>query len=282
MKRIIIDSNCIGSMALFTMSDLRFNELPTAVTYGFLRQLQTIFTELHSRNFIFTWDSRVSNRKEIFPEYKLKRKEDRTARERDIWELAYNQFNQLRTKYLPRMGFTNQFIAKGLEADDILAKVAKDYSNSIIVTTDNDLLQCLGYADIWSPRKGILITKETFEAEWGIHPDDWGRVKAIAGCNSDCVPGIQGVGEKTAVKYLLKKLKVDSKKYKSIVSPLGQEIIARNKPLVILPFKDTPTFSLRANKYNFQGFEDVCRELGMVSLLSGRSLHTWEKILRAD
>lgn len=282
MKGIIIDSNCIGSMSLFAMGDLRVNEIPTAVIYGFLRQLQTLYTELQSSNFVFTWDSKESLRKEIFPEYKLRRKENRTARERLIWESAHNQFNQLRTKYLPRMGFTNQLIAKGFEADDILARVAKSWGNSIIVTTDNDLLQCLGYADIWSPRKKILITKETFEEEWGIHPDDWGKAKAIAGCNSDSVPGVQGVGEKTAVKYLQRKLKVDSKKYKSITSLLGQRITARNKPLVILPFENTPKFVLRANKYNFQGFEDVCHELQMLSLLSGKNLRTWKKILGAD
>lgn len=284
MKRVVIDSNCIGSTSLFALKDLRMNEVPTAVIYGFLRQLQTIYTELKSRNFIMCWDSKESLRKELFPEYKLRRKEDRTARERDIWATAYDQFNQLRIKYLPRMGFTNQLLAKGFEADDLLVKVAHSHwgGATVIVTTDGDLLQCLGYADIWNPRKKVLITKETFIKEWGIHPGKWGEVKAIAGCRTDCVPGIQGVGEKTAVKFLLRKLQVYSEKYKSITSRTGQKIIARNKPLVVLPFEGTPSFALRTNKYNFKAFEEICYELGMFSLLSGKSLQTWKTILKAD
>lgn len=180
--KVIIDANCIGSIALFAMGDLRMNEVGTGVVYGLLKQLQTIYKELGSSDLVFCWDSQSSIRKEMFSGYKFRRKEDRTKREQDIWATAYEQFHLLRTDYLPSIGFKNQLQATGFEADDILAKVAKDNGNCIVITTDGDLLQCLPYCNIWNPRKRTLITAETFEAEWGIHPKMWGEVKAIAGC----------------------------------------------------------------------------------------------------
>lgn len=278
MNKILIDSQCIGCASLFTMGDLRVNEIPTAVLYGFFKQLQSIYKGTKSNNFIFMWDSPHSKRKMIFPEYKLKRKE-RTQYEKDLWHTAYEQFRLLRQKYLPAMGFKNNLMVKGLESDDLLAKTAQVYKNSIIVTTDGDLLQCLPYCNIWNPRKKELIIDKDFEDEWKIYSGRWGEVKAIAGCKSDEVPGIQGVGEKTAIKYLTLQLKQNSKAFKSITSSEGEEIIKRNKELVILPFKDTPIQLLKKNKPNFEAFEKICNELQMGSLLKGNNLKTWMDLL---
>lgn len=280
MKKILVDANCIGSISLFALKDLRFNEVPTTIIYGFLRQLQNIYKGLCSNNFIMCWDSKSSLRKRAFPEYKCTRKKEQTVREREIWQSAYEQFSILRTKYLPQMGFTNQLIAKGFEADDLMADISEAYDNCTIVTTDGDLFQCLPHADIWNPRMHSLITAETFEAEWGIHPEKWGEAKAIAGCRTDAVPGVVGVGEKTAIKFLNGKLPVSSKKYKAITQPESQVLIKRNRKLVILPFKGTPEFIVKANKPSFAAFEEICKELGMFSLLKGQSRQTWKNILK--
>jgi DNA polymerase-1 len=282
MKKVLIDSNCIGSMALFAMGDLRMNEVGTGVVYGLFKQLQTIYKALESSEFIFCWDSQSSIRKEMFPGYKFRRKEDRTKKEQDIWATAYEQFHLLRTDYLPWIGFKNQLIAEGFEADDILAKVAQTHKDCILVTTDGDLLQCLPYCDIWNPRKRILITAESFKAEWEISPEWWGEVKAIAGCKSDTVPGVAGVGEKTAIKYLKKKLSVTSKRYKDITNPSSQKLIERNRDLVVLPLKHTPSFPLIPNEFSFSNFQDVCFDLGMNSLLEDKSLGIWIDILSGN
>jgi len=279
MKKILIDANCIGSVALFAMGDMRMNEVETGVVYGLLKQIQTIYKELKSSDLVFCWDSQDSIRKKMFPGYKFRRKEDRTKREQDIWMTAYEQFHLLKTEYLPSIGFKNQLQARGFEADDILAKVARTNEDCIIVTTDGDLLQCLPYCDIWNPRKRTLITVETFEAEWGIHPKMWGEVKAIAGCKTDAVPGVFGVGEKTAIKFLQKKLSVTSKRYKDITHFEGQNIIARNRGLVVLPLDNTPSFSLKSNDFSAENFRKLCLKLGMNSLLDGGSLNTWLDIL---
>lgn len=278
-QRILIDANCIGSISLFSMSDLRINEMPNAIIYGFLRQLQTIYKGTKSGNFIFMWDSRKSLRKEIFPEYKKRRKELSKC-ERDTWAIAYEAFAKLKNEYLPRMGFKNQILFEGYEADDTLAKTAKVYKNSIIVTTDGDLLQCLPYADIWNPRKKELVTAERFEREHDIPADRWGEMKAIVGCKSDEVPGINRVGNVTCVRYLLGKLSKYSKVPGKIKSPEGQAIIERNKKLVILPFKNTPLQLLKKNKPNFEEFKKICNELQMYSLIRDASLGLWKKILK--
>lgn len=277
-QKILVDSQCIGCASLFTMGDLRINEIPTAVIYGFFKQLQSIYKGTKSNNFIFMWDSSSSKRKMLFPEYKLKRKE-RTQFEKDLWATAHEQFYLLRNKYLPAMGFKNNLMVKGLESDDLLAKTAQVYKNSIIVTTDGDLLQCLPYCNIWNPRKKKLITDKDFKDEWGIYSGRWGEVKSCAGCVSDEVPGVKGVGEKTAIKYILGTLKHNFKTFKAIESKEGQKIIERNKPLVILPFKNTPIQLLKKNKPNFEEFEKICKELQMYSLLEGNNLQVWMEIL---
>ena len=121
------------------------------------------------------------------------------------------------------------------------------------------------------------ITEKSFIEEYGIQPYQWGTVKAIAGCTSDEVPGIRGVGEKTAIQYIKQKMNTKTKAFQNITCPEGQTIISRNRPLVILPFKNCPDIDLVPDELSFDAFMDVCKELNFLSILRKDSLQQWKE-----
>ena len=280
---ILIDANSIGARAVFTVGNLSFQEMPTGVIYGFLKEVQRIFEEFKTNRICFFWDAKASLRKLFFPNYKVKRSDNRTQREKDVWIVAHEQYDLLRDEILPSIGWKNQFYADGFEADDLLAQAVSQLpwnEKLIMVTTDEDMYQCLQACDIYNQASKKVITTKTFEDKYGIKPERWAEVKSIAGCKSDEVPGIVGVGEKTAIKFLNGELKRTTKAYQNIVCPNGTAIIHRNRQLVTLPFKDTPTLRFQKNELSLDNFVQICEKYGMVSLLGHYSLRSWEDTLK--
>lgn len=279
---ILIDANSIGARAVFTVGNLSFQEMPTGVIYGFLKEIQRIFEEFKTNRICFFWDSKISLRKLLFPDYKMKRSDNRTQREKDVWIVAHEQYTLLREEILPLIGWKNQFYADGFEADDLLAEATTRLPTSehlIMVTTDEDMYQCLSRCDIYNQGKRQVITAKMFTEKYGIKPEQWAEVKAIAGCKSDEVPGIVSVGETTAIKFLKDELKRTTKAYQNIVCPNGQKIIERNRQLVVLPFEDTPTLRFKKNELSLDAFIQICEKYGMVSLLGHYSLRSWEDMM---
>jgi 5'-3' exonuclease len=89
--------------------------------------------------------------------------------------------------------------------------------------------------------------EHTFKERYGISPKRWIAVKALAGCNTDNIPGITGVGEASAVKYLRGNLKESSIYYRRIEEGIAQGILQTNRALVKLPFEGTPVPELRVD-----------------------------------
>lgn len=281
-KVILIDSSSVGARALFTMGSLSYKEMPTGVIYGFLKTIQDIATEFKTNDFMFFWDSKKSLRRELFPEYKIKRVDKRTKKEKEMWEIAYEQYDNLRLNILPNFGWLNQFISKGYEADDLLHQAASQLHKNhevIMVTTDEDMYQTLEYCSIYKPSTKKEFDQLDFINKYGINSSDWSTVKALAGCKSDEVPGIPGIGEKKAIQFIRRELKRSTKAYQSIISELGREIVKRNRPLVTLPFEGLPELEFWENDFNFDAFVKLCDDLGMVSLLGHYSRREWETIL---
>jgi len=264
-KKILIDSNYLAYRAHLTTGKLQYGNIRTGIMYGFLSQLITVAEELESSNFLFFWDSKKSRRREIFPDYKIKRRDTQTPEEEQEWKTAFAQFNQLRKKILPNIGFINQFYQSGYESDDTIAQYILDNKDKemYIVTSDNDMLQLLDYCKIYNPVKKATMTKQVFKKAYGIEPQQWKEVKAIAGCASDKVPGIPNVGEKKAIQFLKGEMKRTTKAYQSIKD--GKEVIERNRKLVYLPFEGTKSFKEVSNEFRMLEFLRVCREFGLES-----------------
>jgi len=278
---LIIDSPALCHRAKFAMQkvELSHEEMKTEIIFNFLNQIMSLAKRFETNQFVFCWDSRKSFRRDLYPAYKWKRKEDKTQEEKDFAVLAYEQFHRLRREVLPALGFKNNFIQTGLEADDIIASIvfSKYKPKPIIISRDNDLYQLLLYCDMFDFQTLKMMTDASFTKKYNCLSSLWNLTKAIAGCNSDNVTGIKGVGEKTAIKYINHALASNYKTFKAIESEEGQKIIERNKVLVYLPFKGTKKFPIQKDKLYAKDFYDTFESLGFKSFLTQESFNGWEE-----
>jgi 5'-3' exonuclease len=215
---------------------------PKDVIYSFLLTLGRLQRNFATDRFAFCFDHTVSERRKIFPEYKQKRKELAIAEARQRGILN-EQIRALGKVHLPALGFSNIFRARGMESDDLMAAIARSRKQDeiILVTSDNDMLQCLRKnVSIYSPSTRKLITPDTFMETYGIYPKQWADVKSMAGCQTDGVPGLLGVGELSALKYLRGELKKTAPQYYWITCEKGQKQIEGCLRLVKLPFVGCP------------------------------------------
>ena len=270
-KYIILDSNYLAHRAKYIFGDLSDRGSATGVVYGFLRDILTLRERFDSDRFIFCWDYGVNKRLDVYPEYKQHRKvEERTTEEEEFEDAFQLQVSQLREVYLHTIGYRNIFFQDGYESDDVMAMVCKsllfELEEAVIVTADQDLWQSIRRNISWyDPRTRELMTLGRFKKTYGIHPRHWARVKAIAGCTSDNVKGIVGVGDATALKYLKNELNTTTKAYQNIKAG-WKDIVLRNKPLVKLPYKGTKSVRIVKDNVTQNGWDSVCKVLGMKSI----------------
>jgi 5'-3' exonuclease len=256
-----------------TCLGLSHRDIATGVIFGFISRILSLSKAFSTNDFVFFWDSRHSYRRERYSWYKQRRKpEELTKQERAEFAVAFRQFNKLRRTILPRIGFANVFLQRGCEADDLIAQYIRNYpvGDYIIVSADEDLYQLLcPYVRMFSPSRQKMMTKGRLLDEYGVVPKQWIDVKCLAGCRSDKVPGIRGIGEKTAIKYLTGKLKPTSKAWSSITSKQGKAVVKRNRWLVELPLPNTRESKLvyRSDTFDLKEFKMVCRKYGMRSFL---------------
>jgi len=195
--------------------------LRPTIAHGVMQQVYKVLEQHRApgARVSFACDSRTSFRKNAYPNYKHGRHDNQTQVDLD----CYETFDYIKEK-LGDMGFP-MYSVEGFEADDIMACVSKWAATVLLVTHDNDLYQTLSFADIYW--LGKIKNEAWFKDEYGIGPINWDLVKAAAGCKSDQVEGIKGVGEKTAIKW------INGMKVKAISE--NQQIVERNLPLVTLP-----------------------------------------------
>jgi len=277
---ILVDGNYVCHYHMHRLRGFSYNGKATGIIFGFLRELLSLAKRFDCTRFVFAWDSRKSVRKLHFPDYKLKRRKDKTPEELEEERKAFEQFTKLRKKVLPKFGFRNIFMRAGYEADDVIASIcqANEDEEVVIVSVDNDLYQLLSDKHhLFNIRNKKFYRAKDFVEEWGIEPEAWAKVKSIAGCPGDGVPGVPGVGNKKARDYLLGKLPRTGKVYKKIESNDGQKIIFRNKLLVTLPMPGVGSFDLVENEvFYLKDFLDICDEYGFRSLLAQEQV--WREV----
>jgi len=241
----------------------------SGVLYGFMGTVLRVSTRFPAKYHVFAWDSRNSVRKEMFSGYKAGRvKKDKTEAELIEDQEFFDQVDLLREEVLKELGFPNVFTADGFEADDIIAEVTRiPKFRHFMVSRDHDLLQLLDRNVVMVDYMKLqVVTLADFKERYGIEPREWCRVKALAGCSTDCVPGVKGVGEKTALKYLLGELPPHTKAHQSIVSPEGRQIYRRNRRLVRLPHPAFPhEYTILRNQTNPDKFLKFFKKYDMDS-----------------
>jgi DNA polymerase-1 len=267
---LIVDVSNLAYRAMYTTGGLSHNGEATGVLYGIFKtilELEELFTSTHT---VFCFDGGYDKRQEILPGYKQKRRSGELSEEdlemrRDLRRQLY----RLRTMYLSEIGYKNVFWQSGYEADDIIASIVhgmEKEDEGVIVSSDHDLFQLLSpKVMMWNPVKKTPLNDKTFTEEWGLSPTSWADVKSLAGCSTDNIPGIPGVGEKTAAKFLTGKLKGGTKKHDAIVA--NNNLWERNLKLVRLPMEGTEKFTCVDNVVAWGKWRKVLQKLGMKSLL---------------
>jgi DNA polymerase-1 len=266
---IVLDCNYLCHRAQHSTGHLSYGGTPTGVIYGFLKFVTGFQYKIRQDNFVFCFDSKKSKRKKIYSEYKAHRDKELLPEEEKEQKEFRQQIKNLRIKYLKMIGYKNIFVQPGYEADDIIASVCNNLpkdEDALIVTCDKDLYQLLcPQVRIFTPTDNGFVTFKTFKITYGIKPLEWIMVKAIAGCPTDNIKGVPGVGEIRALQILKHEINKESKAYKSYLE--SEQIIERNLKLVKLPFPGVRTFNLYKDKYSKDGYREVIKMLNMKSLM---------------
>lgn len=234
--------------------------LKNSIVYGFLSRILDMGEMFETNQIIFCFDSSFSKRKELLGTYKQERKANLSTSQKAVRSAVHEQSRFLQHTLLPAMGFRNILCEHGLEADDLIAKlVLNPLPDFVIASQDEDLYQCLApNVRMYKPRSNKEYTYKQFKKEWGLDPKDWAEVKAIAGCKSDNIKGIDGVGEKTAAKYLRGE-KIKDALLERINS--NTEFIDRNFEITALPHPDTPEWKIREDDFHADVFAEVAKTL---------------------
>lgn len=168
--------------------------------YGFTRFLLKILREKNPNFIVACYDSPVRGfRYKIFPEYKANRAKTDEALIKQI-ELSKNVVSALGVPLLTIDGY---------EADDVISSVAnsakKEGYKVVIVSGDKDLMQLIGEdVFLWDGTSSNYYGREYVEEKFGVPPEKIPEYLALVGDNSDNVPGIKGIGPKSAVKLIQK------------------------------------------------------------------------------
>ncbi len=207
MKKLaLIDGNNLlfrSYYATAAMGNLMQNSagVYTNGIYGFVMAIQAVL-KLDFTHVLVALDAKGKTiRHEAYPEYKGTRKPTPS-------ELIM-QFPLMRD-YLEAAGI-KYYETENYEADDIIGYFAKhfqdDFDEIVMISNDRDLMQLIGgsVTQLVSKRgfsEAIRYDRETLIAEMGIAPEQVADYKGLVGDASDNIPGVPGIGEKTAVKLL--------------------------------------------------------------------------------
>ncbi len=267
MRICLIDFSAVCYTVAYSpeMQKLSHKDKSTGIIFGALTYINFLNKNLRPDTLVFCCDDHRSKRKKLFPEYKVKRRQDITPEKEAFLKDAKRQMKILREDILPEIGIKNIFSQKGLEGDDIIARVCKDYKGNdiVIVTSDEDMYQCLSTTtSVFKPRNKVMYSANDLMEQKGLTPKQWVRYKQINGCVSDCVPGIEGSGPVKTIQYILGTLP-DGVIKQRIESTEGQAIIKRNKKLVKLPFKKTKICKLQANEFDPKKLSTIADSHGM-------------------
>lgn len=199
----IIDGHALAYRQFFALPVASFNTRagePTNAVYGFARTLLDILQRDKPAYIAVSFDKGLSGREDLYAEYKGTREkmpgELQTQMER-IFQLV-EAFN------MP------QLAVEGYEADDVIGTIAPQAEvagvDVRIVTGDRDILQLLtDHVSVQLPRKGeadVVFDVAKFREEYGLEPWQLIELKGLVGDTSDNIPGVKGIGEKTATKLL--------------------------------------------------------------------------------
>jgi DNA polymerase-1 len=279
-KLVLIDGNSIAYRAFFALPLLNNDKgVYTNAVYGFTQMLLKILEDEKPTHMLVAFDAgKTTFRHKTFGEYK-------GGRQKTPPELS-EQFPFIRQ--LLDAFKIKRYELENYEADDIIGTLAAQAADGDwdvkVFTGDKDLLQLVTPdVEVVLTRKGITeveaYTVEQVNERYGITPEQIIDMKGLMGDPSDNIPGVPGVGEKTAIK-LIKQYETVEKVLESIDEISGaklKERLSENKEQAIMS-KELATITKEApievslQETNYEGYKTeavfpLFKELGFQSLL---------------
>jgi DNA polymerase-1 len=202
-KLVLIDGHALVYRAYFALPSgmaTSRGELTNAV-FGFASMLLNVLRDEQPDYLAVTFDRGRTFRHDDYAEYKANR-----AEMPDDLRLQFQRIDQLLDAFdIPT------YSAEGYEADDVLAALAQQAGaqglDTLIVTGDTDTFQLVGpHVRVMAPGRSfgdtIIYDETRIRRRYGLEPEQLIDYKALTGDSSDNVPGVRGVGDKTAAKLL--------------------------------------------------------------------------------
>jgi DNA polymerase-1 len=206
-RLLLLDGHSLAYRAFFALPIENFSTTtgqPTNAVYGFTSMLINVLRDEAPSHVAVCFDrSEPTFRHETYVEYKANRRETPDDFRSQI-SLIFEVLDALR---IPRLSVA------GFEADDLIATLATQgverEMDVAIVSGDRDAFQLVGeHCTVLYPRKGVSdlarMTPAAVEEKYGVPPERHRELAALVGETSDNLPGVPGVGPKTAAKWLTK------------------------------------------------------------------------------
>ncbi|MDQ3163686.1 MAG: DNA polymerase I [Actinomycetota bacterium] len=195
----LVDGNNLAYRAFFALPEelATSDGFSTNALLGFTNMLFKLLADYRPRGVAVAWDTRPVHRAEISPEYKVQR--------RPMPDLLREQFPYFRP-IVEAFGYRNLEF-EGWEADDVIATLATRADaagvKTTVVSTDRDAFQlCSGNVTLMMTPRGVadvnVYTPERVELRYGVRPDQVPDFIGLKGDTSDNIPGVPGIGDKTA------------------------------------------------------------------------------------
>ena len=200
-KLLIIDGNAMLFRAYYATKYGRMmttsNGIPTNAVYGFITMLNKAVELIQPEYMLVAWDAgKPTFRHQKYADYKGTRKQ--------LDEELIVQFPIIR-EYLDACGIV-RYEQEGIEADDIIGSMSKKYSDieTIILSSDRDLLQLIDDSTrVLLMKKGItemqMVDEKELKNSFHVSPKQIIELKGLMGDTADNIPGVKGIGQKTAV-----------------------------------------------------------------------------------
>ena len=233
---VLVDGSAVFHRGYHAIPHLTNKDgLATNGVYGFATILLRVLQELKPDYCVIAWDkSSATFRKEVYPEYKahrIKQPDDLYAQVPLVHELV----DALALPWVELDRF---------EADDIIGTFEKQAEakglETIIVTGDLDELQLVGpHSRVYTMRRGfsdtVIYDEASVKERYGVTPAQFIDVKALKGDASDNIPGVAGIGEKTAID-LVSKYKTLDGIYENLdqLKPAQQKKLIENRDMAYL------------------------------------------------
>ena len=208
MRLLLVDGHYYAYRSFFAIRGLTNSRgEPTNAVFGFVKALRKMLADVTPDAAAVVWDAGLPERRmELLPTYKQQREEtpDDLQTQFPVIEEA-----------VAALGVRNVSL-EGHEADDLIASYVaaarREKAEVVIATNDKDIYSLVGHGvavystnktDLKDPKDGFaLLGPAEVEAKWGVPADQIPDVLALTGDAVDNIPGVEGVGPKTAAKLI--------------------------------------------------------------------------------